>query len=147
MWSRYIKVRNCDMFSVVDVYLDHLKLCVLMVEDMSVVVNVMVSQMCLMRPPPALCNSSARTVVNKYMLTCSMMRIISLLLLSLGPCVVLCLWLCDRLLSVCEVVVLPYVDAVVSVTVMCVLLFVFHVCLLRECDSVKLTAMLVWGIG
>ena len=29
----------------------------------------------------------------------------------------------------------PYVDAVVAVTVMCVLLFVLHVCILRECDG------------
>ena len=29
----------------------------------------------------------------------------------------------------------PYVDAVVAVTVMCVLLFVLHVCMLRECDE------------
>ena len=28
-----------------------------------------------------------------------------------------------------------------------VLLFVLHVCLLRECDGVRLTAMLVWGDG
>ena len=34
---RYIDVCYCDMFSVVNVYLDHLKLCVLMVEGMSVV--------------------------------------------------------------------------------------------------------------
>ena len=39
----------------------------------------------------------------------------------------------------------PYVDTVVSVTVMCVLLFVLYVCLLRECDGVRWTAMLVWG--
>ena len=39
----------------------------------------------------------------------------------------------------------PYVDEVVAVTVMCVLLFVLHACLLRECDGVRLTAMLVWG--
>ena len=57
---RYINVCNCDMFSVVKVHLYHLKLCVLMVEGMSVVVNVMLS---LMSPPPALCNLSARTVV------------------------------------------------------------------------------------
>ena len=38
---RYIDVCYCDMFSVVYVYLYHLKLCVLMVEGMSVVVNVM----------------------------------------------------------------------------------------------------------
>ena len=52
---RYIDVCYCDMFSVVNVYIDHLKFCVV-VEGMSVVVNVM-------SPPPALCNLSARTVV------------------------------------------------------------------------------------
>ena len=39
----------------------------------------------------------------------------------------------------------PYVDTVVIVTVMCVLVFVLHVCLLRECDGARLTTM-VWGI-
>ena len=38
-------------------------LCVLMVEDMSVAVNVMSSLMRMMSPPLALCNLSARTVV------------------------------------------------------------------------------------
>ena len=37
-------------------------------------------------------------------------------------------------------------DAVLAVTVMHVLLFVLHVCLLRECDGVRFTAMLVWGM-
>ena len=41
----------------------------------------------------------------------------------------------------------PYVDAAVAVTEMRVQLFVLHVCLLRVCDGVRLTAMLVWGIG
>ena len=50
------------------------------------------------------------------MLTCSVLRFLSLLLLGL---------------SVCEVVVVPYVvSAVVAVTVMHVLLFVLHVCVL-----------------
>ena len=40
----------------------------------------------------------------------------------------------------------PYVDAVVAVTVMHVLLFVLHVCMLRECDGERLTAMLVCGM-
>ena len=40
----------------------------------------------------------------------------------------------------------PYVDAVVVVTVMHVLLFVLHVCMLREGEGVRLTAMLVWGM-
>ena len=60
---RYINVCNGDMFSVVNVYLDRLKSCVLMVEGMSVVVNVMLSLMSVMSPPPALCNLLARTVV------------------------------------------------------------------------------------
>ena len=38
----------------------------------------------------------------------------------------------------------PYVDKVVAVTVMRVLL---HVCLLRECDGVRMTTMLLWGPG
>ena len=38
----------------------------------------------------------------------------------------------------------PYVDEVVAVTVMRVLLFVLHICLLMECDCVRLMAMLVW---
>ena len=53
---------------------------------------------------------------------------------------------CGRLWSVSEVVLVPYVDAVVAVTVMCVLLFVLHVCTLRECEGARLTAMLVWGM-
>ena len=57
------KICNCDMFSVVNVYLDRLKFCVLMVQGMSVVVNVMWSRMSVMSPPPALCDLSVRTVV------------------------------------------------------------------------------------
>ena len=60
---RYIDVCYCDMFSVVNVYLDQLKFCVLMVEGISVVVNVMLSLMSVMSPPHALCNLSLRTVV------------------------------------------------------------------------------------
>ena len=60
---RKINVCNCDMFSVINVYLDHLKLCVLMVEGMSVVVNVILYLMSVMCPHTALCSLSARTVV------------------------------------------------------------------------------------
>ena len=63
---RYIHVCNCDMFSVVNVYLYHLKssvLCVLMVEGMSVVVNVIFSLMSVMSPAPTLYNLSARIVL------------------------------------------------------------------------------------
>ena len=43
---------------------------------------------------------------------------------------------------------LPYVvGAVVAVTVMHVLLFVLHVCLLRNCEGARVTEMLVWGPG
>ena len=56
------------------------------------------------------------------MLTCSMMRFPSRLLLGLCAYVVsVVMW------SVCEVVLVPYVDAVVAVTMMCVLLFVLYV--------------------
>ena len=63
---RCIDVCYCDMFSVVNVYLDHIEVlccCVLIVEGMSVVVNVMLSLMSVMSPPPALCNLSVRTDV------------------------------------------------------------------------------------
>ena len=60
-----MNVCNCDMFSVVNVYLlDHLKFCVVCIDGRRcVVVNVMVSLMSVMRPPLVLCNLSARTVV------------------------------------------------------------------------------------
>ena len=60
---RYIDVCYCDMFSVVNVYRDHLKFCVLIVEGLSVIVNVMSSLMSVMSPPSALCNLSVRTAV------------------------------------------------------------------------------------
>ena len=64
-----------------------------------------------------------------------MVRFLSLLLQSMCACVVSvvmwCLW------SACEVVVVPYVDAVVAVTVMRVLLLVLHVCMLKECDGAR----------
>ena len=42
----------------------------------------------------------------------------------------------------------PYVvSAVVAVTVMHVLLFVLHVCMLRDCYVARVTAMLVWDPG
>ena len=40
----------------------------------------------------------------------------------------------------------PYVDPVVAVTVMCVLLFALRVCMLRECEGARVTAMLVLGM-
>ena len=39
------------------------------------------------------------------------------------------------------------VGAIVAATVMRVLLFVWDVSMLRECGSVRVTAMLVWGMG
>ena len=63
---RYIDVCYCDIFCVVNVYLDHLKFYVVCINSrryMSVVVNVMLSLMSVMSPPPALCNLSVRTDV------------------------------------------------------------------------------------
>ena len=67
-----------------------------------------------------------------------MMRFLSPLLLGV------CLYSCGHLWSVCELFVVPYVDAVGAVTVKRVLLFVFHVCMLRECGAARLMAMPVW---
>ena len=73
------------------------------------------------------------------MLTCSMIRFLSPLVLGLCGLPVV-LW------SVCEVVLVP-VDVVVTVTVMHVLLFVLHVSMLRECECTLVTEMLVRGRG
>ena len=53
------------MFSVVNVYLDHLKLCVVCINGRRYVfaVNVMLSLISVMSPPPVLCNLSLRIVV------------------------------------------------------------------------------------
>ena len=63
--GRYINVCNCDMFSVVNVYLDHLKFCVVYIDGRRYVCcgecNVVYNE--CKEPPPALCNLSARTVV------------------------------------------------------------------------------------
>ena len=45
-------------------------LCVLIVEVMSVVVNMMLSLMSVMSPPPALCNLSVRTAVKLMYFWC-----------------------------------------------------------------------------
>ena len=54
---RYVDVCYCDMFTVVNVYLDHLKFCVVCVYGRRYVC-------CgVMSPPPTLSNLSLRTVV------------------------------------------------------------------------------------
>ena len=62
---RYIDVCYCDMFSVVNVYLDHLKFCVVCINSRMYVCcsECDVSLMSVMIPPPALCNLSVRTAV------------------------------------------------------------------------------------
>ena len=59
VWRRYINVCNCDMFSVVNVYFDHLKFCVLCIDgqryvccsECNVVTNVCnESTSCLVQP-------------------------------------------------------------------------------------------------
>ena len=123
MSRRYIDVCYCDMFSVVNVYLDHLKFCVVCIngrgcvccgecyvvsdecgEPTSCLVQHIVAHCCevlyfgcfdfrggLGFPN---CDDIGMCVVNKqlelleFMLTCSMMRFLSLLLLGLCSCVV-----------------------------------------------------------
>ena len=50
------------------------------------------------------------------------------------------------LCCVCCHVVAFGLSVVVAVTVMRVLLFVLRVCMMRECDGARMTAMLVWGM-
>ena len=64
---RYIGACYCDMFSVVNVYLDHLKLCVVYINGRRYVCcgecYVVSDLMSVMSTPPALCNLLLRTVV------------------------------------------------------------------------------------
>ena len=53
---------------------------------------------------------------------------------------------CGRIWSVCEVVLVRYVVAVVDVTVMRVLLFVLYVCMLRVFKGARVSDILVWGM-
>ena len=125
---RYINVCNCDMFGVVNVYLDHLKFCVVCIDGRSYVCcsecNAVSNECneptsCLMQPigthggevmyfgcvcfrgelgflncdDICICVvkislSSSRLFFIPFMLTCSMMRFLSLLLRGLCPCVV-----------------------------------------------------------
>ena len=65
VWRRYIDVCYCDMFSVVNVYLDHLKFCDVCINSRRYVCCSecdVVSNECN-DPPPALCNLSVRTAV------------------------------------------------------------------------------------
>ena len=172
----YINVRYCDMFSVVYVYLDHLRFCAVCINgrryvcfsECDVVSNECDEPTsCLVQPIGAHCcevmyfgcfgfrcglgflncDDVCMCVVNKHFELLEFVfdsfyvdlqyDEISLTFTagSVFLCcvcgLVLCLWSCGRLWSVCEVVVVPYVDAVVAATVMRVRLFVLHVCMLR----------------
>ena len=62
--KRYINVCHCDVFSIVNVYHDHLKFCVVCINGRRYVVgNVMLSLMSVISPPPAMCNLLVRSVV------------------------------------------------------------------------------------
>ena len=154
---RYINVCKCDMFSAVNVNLDHLNFCVGCIdgrrgiccgECYGVSNECDEPTSCLVQPIGAQCcevmyfgcfgfrgelgflncDDICTYVVNNqfellqfvlipFILTCSKMRFLSLLLLGVCAC---------SPSSVCEVVVVPYVvSAYVAVTVM-------HVCVLRE---------------
>ena len=108
---RYINVFNCDMFSVVNVYLDNLKFCVMCINgrryfchsECNAVYNECNEPTSgLVQPIGTLgflnCDDICMCVVNKkfelldifipFMLTCSMMRFLALLLLGMCSCVV-----------------------------------------------------------
>ena len=176
---RYIHVCNCDMFSVVYVYLGHLKLCVVCIDGRRYVCcseyNVVSNECneptsCLVQPIGTHggdvmyfgcvflrgqlafpnCEDICMCVVNEqFELLEFVFESVYVdlqydkisLTFTAGSMSLCCV--CSRLWSVCEVVVVCYVDAVLAVTVMRVLLFVFLVCLLRWCDGARMTAMLV----
>ena len=165
---RYESVCYCDMFSVINVYIDHLKLCVVCIHGRRYVCCgkcCVVSDecdeptSCLVQPIVAHCcevmyecfdfrgelgfpncDDICMSVVNKqfellkfvfkYVYVDLQYDKISLTFTAGSVC--LC-GVCSPW-SVCEVAVVPYVvGAVVAVTVMHVLLFVLHVCMLRDC--------------
>ena len=181
---RYIHVCNCDMLSDVNVYLDHLKFCVVCIYGRRYVCcsecNVVSNECdeptsCLVQPIGLhccevmhfgsfgfrgelgflYCDDVCMCVVNKQpeflefvfdSVYVDLQYDEISFTFTAGSVSLCCAVSCGRLWSVCEVVVVPYVDAVVAVTVMRVLFFVLHVCLLRECVGARLTAMLVWGL-
>ena len=147
---RYINVCNCDMFSIVNVYLDHLKFCVVCIDGRMYgccskcnVVSIgthggevmYFGCVCFRGELGFLnCDDICICVVNKqYELLEFVFDSIyvdlqydAISLTFTAGYVSLCC-VCSRLLSVCEVVMVPYVDEVVAVTVMHVLLFMLHV--------------------
>ena len=179
---RFIDVCYCDMFSVVNVYLDHLKFCVVCIHSRKYVCYSecdVVSNECN-EPTSCLvqtigthggeimyfgcvffrgefrflnCDDICMCVVNKQFELLEFvldsvyvdLQYDKISLTFTAGSVSLCC-VCGRIWSLCEDVVVPYVDPVVAVTVMRVLLFVLHVCLLKECDGAKWTEMLVWGM-
>ena len=60
---RYIDVCYCEIFSVVNVYLDYLKFCVVCINGRMYVCRGECYLMGVMSQPPALCNLSLRIVV------------------------------------------------------------------------------------
>ena len=71
----------------------------------------------------------------------SMTRFISLVLLGMCACVVsVVMWSFGLFVSIYWY---PMWMALVHVTVMCVLLFELHMCILRECEGSMVTVMLV----
>ena len=169
---RYINICNCDMFSVVNVYHDHLKFCVGCIDGRRYVCysecNVVSNECnepisCLVQPIGSHCcevmyfcfsgelgfpncDDVCMCAVNKqfellefvfYSVYVDLQYDEISLTFTTGSVSLCC---------VCEFVVVPYVDEVFAVTVMRVLLFVLHVCLLREYDGVMLPAMMVLGM-
>ena len=149
------------MFSVVNVYLDHLKLCVVCINCRMYVgcneCNVVsddcnVATSCLVQPIGTHgglvlyfrcvsfrvelgflnCDDVSMCVVNKQFELLEFL--FDSVYVDLRPCV-LVMW------YVCEVVVVPYVDAALAVAVMRALLFVLDVCMLRECECTRVTEM------
>ena len=176
--SMYINVCNCDMFSVVYVYLEHLKFCVVCIDGRRYVCcsecNVVSNKCneptsCLVQPIAAhggkvmyfgyvcfrgelgflICDDVCMCVVNTQFELFEFvfgsvyvdLQYDEISLTFTAGSVALCC-VCGHVvvfgLSVCGCGGCCDCDACTGV--------VLHVCLLRECDGVRLTAMLVWGM-
>ena len=114
----------CDVFSFVNVYLDHLKFCFDFRGELGFL-NCDDVFMCVMNKQFKLLEFVFESVYVDLQYDKISLTFTAGSVCLCGGCSP---W------SVCDVVVVPYVvDAVVVVTVMHVLLFLLHMCMLRDC--------------
>ena len=130
---KYIHVCNCDMFSVGNVYLDHLKFCVVCINGRRYVCCSKCSVVseecneptsCLVQP-----NGMHGGEVVYFMYVCFRCEV------GFLNCDYICMCDVNKQLELLEFVFdSVYVDLQYG-----------HVCMLRDCEHVRVTTMLAWG--